>query len=193
MCLTRARHASNVVGCPVAVVPTTFAQNLAAFADSQGERTNPAERSTIVATSVTVSFVISASLHQPAQFQQGVGWLSMHGLASGHEKAPPLHQTHQRLWGGMERWNTPRIGVNAGVGNLGSSTGARPAGAPWPRRQVRAPAEAIAHNKRANAMKRSSNVICQSTERAKGAAGPTLQSSAGHRRQMTSPFPQLPA
>jgi hypothetical protein len=65
MCLTRARHASNVeneqLGCPAAVVPLTCAQNLAAFAEPSGKRTNPTERSIIRTTSGTVSFDIAAS------------------------------------------------------------------------------------------------------------------------------------
>jgi hypothetical protein len=65
MCLTRARHASNVeneqLGCPAAVVPLTCAQNLAAFAEPSGKRTKPTERSIIRTTSGTVSFDIAAS------------------------------------------------------------------------------------------------------------------------------------
>ena len=100
MCLTRARHAFSVeneqLGCPVAVVPTTFAQNLAAFAESQGQRTNPAERSAIVAKSVAVNFDISASLYPtPGAISAGLGSIVYARLLSGH-LGPSEHTTQRK-------------------------------------------------------------------------------------------------
>jgi hypothetical protein len=93
MCLTRARHASNVeneqLGCPAAVVPLTCAQNFEAFAEPSGKRTNPTERSIITTTSGTVSFDIATSRwlidfrcalfvnYQTARFHQAKSILSM--------------------------------------------------------------------------------------------------------------------